>query len=550
MPLHYGAPGHRVQRQVEGDDAVQEGLPAGHPHRLRFPDGQRNTLLLRLDRGHHHHAGGGHRLLRMLCGHWSQLVPVEDARDPGGSASAGGQVRAEDDPPVRRGLLPAVPLVRVHQPAHPLRHRPVDRPDVRPAGEPHPAEPDHHQAPRGRVHHEADIGDQGGDGIRGPPAAGITGGQPGGGPAGRPGHALLAQPGHGNGRSGRSGGRRRGGHPQQLHAGHGRGLCDICEPQWGGDHGDHTRGGRDGVHDAVEQCHHRQLRHVRLPDVAQVVVQWPAVSSNAPASGGHGNGQLLAPPPRLCQSDSSSSSFSPDLVAPHPTDVAGGHLASVVESVGQDRHAAAAGAAGAAAVRHHAAPLRRHLQLCDVPHRAPGSGRQPPCAEERRDPVPLLPAGLPLDVLLPDDAALRDEPLQAQDPVAHAGQHLQVPGPDLHQLLHVQAAAQRVRCTAGIRPGGDRLPAGAGLPAGHDAGQLDGHPAPGALHQRPAGAPVGRPRPLCGGAVLLPGQRGTRRCALWSDHAALELPLLLLPEQGLRKGRICRMCTICRICWI
>jgi len=119
------------------------------------------------------------------------------------------------------------------------------------------------------------------------------------------------------------------------------------------------------------------------------------------------------------------------LAAPHSPNVAGGDLAFVVEPAGQDRHAAAAGAAGAAAVRHHAAPLRGHLQLRDVPDGAAGPGGQPPRAQERRDPVPLLPAGLPLDVLLPDDAALRDQPVQAQDPVAHAGQPLQVPGPDL-----------------------------------------------------------------------------------------------------------------------
>lgn len=67
LPLDHGALGHRVQWQIEGDDAVPTGLPPGHAHCLRIADGQRDPVLLRLDRGHNHHTGGSYCLLRILC---------------------------------------------------------------------------------------------------------------------------------------------------------------------------------------------------------------------------------------------------------------------------------------------------------------------------------------------------------------------------------------------------------------------------------------------------------------------------------------------------
>jgi len=70
---------------------------------------------------------------------------VEDARDHGGNASVGGHVTVEDYLPVRQGPLLATPFVPHHQPLHTLRNRPVDRADVRPAGEPYLAEPNHHE---------------------------------------------------------------------------------------------------------------------------------------------------------------------------------------------------------------------------------------------------------------------------------------------------------------------------------------------------------------------------------------------------------------------
>lgn len=102
-----------------------------------------------------------------------------------------------------------------------------------------------------------------------------------------------------------------------------------------------------------------------------------------------------------------------------------------------------------------------------------------------------------------------------------------------YQLLHIQATAERVGCAVGLWPGGDCLPAGNGLPVGHDARQLDSHSTARALHQWLADTHLGRPCPLGRCELFVPGDGRFSWRSVWRHNITVEFFVLLLSEQGL-----------------